>query len=335
MLTSTQAQERRAINAAARVFFRSGPHALNQEQRDLLTTSDAAGGAFVSQAFDTAFLEASKYFGPVFNLVHRKDSENGEPTKFAQTDPTGQTFSLLSEGSTSAYSKKQTPSVFSDVTNTATLISSVVYSLQELKEAFDLEAFLIRTAGLAVSRAREVAVTAGITNDGTSTALPNNPAGGMLAGVTAGVTQGSGTLSAGVTQAQLLNLSASVDRSYFENGAYMASPSVESALRAQTDTTGRLLYPIDDATGLLRIGGKLLYPNTAMAANGTASSPLVLFGDYSRFYSVLNAGGVKIRVLTENSPTLPFMTREMLIYTRIGATTGVANSVKALVSAAS
>ena len=80
----------------------------------------------------------------------------------------------------------------------------------------------------------------------------------------------------------------------------------------------------------------LLYPNAAMPAAGTASAPLVTFGDYSKAYSVLNAGGVRIKVISNNeSPASTLLTREMIIYARIGATTGVSNSVKALVSASS
>lgn len=337
MITSSQAQAelRNKVNAAARVFFRNGASALNKENRDLLTTSDTAGGALVSQAFDSAFVEASKFNGNVWNMVHRKDSENGEPTKFVTSDPTGQTFSLAGQGSTSARSKAQQPTMFSDVTDTDTLLTSVVYSVQELDDAFDLESFLMRTAGLAVSRARELAVTLGTTNDGTNTALPNSPSGGMLAGVSAGVTQASGTLAAGPTYAQLSTLAGSVDRSYYQNGAFMASPSVETFLRSQVDSTGRPLYQIGD-DGLLVVAGRKLFPNTGMAAAGTASAPLVLFGDYSRFYSVLNAGGIKIKVvMNDASPALNMLTRMMIIYTRLGATTGVSNAVKALVSAAS
>jgi HK97 family phage major capsid protein len=210
----------------------------------------------------------------------------------------------------------------------------VIFSVQELSDSFDLESFLNRIAGLAVARAREVAVTVGTTNDGTNTVLPNSPAGGMLAGVSAGVTQSAGTLAAGITYAQLSALAGSVDRSYYANGAFMASPSVETALRSQVDSTGRPLYQVGD-DGLLIIAGRKLYPNSAMAASGTASAKLVLFGDYSRFYSV-NAGDVKIKVLSnDGSPSLAFNTREMLIYTRLAATTGVSNAVKALVSAAS
>jgi HK97 family phage major capsid protein len=214
-------------------------------------------------------------------------------------------------------------------------VSSVIFSVQELSDSFDLESFLNRIAGLAVARAREVAVTVGTTNDGTNTVLPNSPAGGMLAGVSAGVTQSAGTLAAGITYAQLSALAGSVDRSYYANGAFMASPSVETALRSQVDSTGRPLYQVGD-DGLLIIAGRKLYPNSAMAASGTASAKLVLFGDFSRAYSLLSVDGVKIKILSNNSsPNLALLTREMLIYTRLGATTGVSNAVKALVSAAS
>jgi len=335
MSLSQKARENRAkINAAAKVFFKSGSAALTPEQRALLTNTDSAGGALVSQSFDQAFLEASKFYGPVWDLVHRKDSDNGAPTKLVVTDATSQAFSLVTQGTTSGSSKAQSPTVFSDIVGTDDLVSSVIFSVQELSDSFDLESFLNRIAGLAVARAREVAVTVGTTNDGTNTVLPNSPAGGMLAGVSAGVTQSAGTLAAGITYAQLSALAGSVDRSYYANGAFMASPSVETALRSQVDSTGRPLYQVGD-DGLLIIAGRKLYPNSAMAASGTASAKLVLFGDYSRFYSV-NAGDVKIKVLSnDGSPSLAFNTREMLIYTRLAATTGVSNAVKALVSAAS
>ena len=331
VLPESKEQRKAKLNAAARHFFRHGHRPNAPEQRALLSTSDAAGGALVAQAFDDAFVEASKFFGPIWNLVHRKDAETGEPTKFVVSDSTNQTFSLVTQGTTSASSVAQQPTVFSDVTDTDTLISSFVYSVQELNDAFDLTSFLIRNAGLAISRARETALTLGTTNDGTSTALPNNP--GLLAGVTAGVTQTSGTLAAGITYAQLSALAGSIDRSYYQSGTFMASPSVETFLRSQVDSTGRPLYEIGD-DGFLIVAGRKLFPNSAMAANGTASSKLVLFGDYSKFYSVLNTG-LRINVISDESSALSLLTREMIIYTRLGATTGVSNSVKALASAAS
>jgi HK97 family phage major capsid protein len=332
IISDTSESRNAKINSAARTFFGKGVAGLNREERALLTTGDTTGGALISQSFDSVFVEAAKYFGPVWNLVNRKDAANAEPTKFVVSDDTERTFSLLTEGTTSAYSVKQTPTLFSDIDGTDTLVSSVVYSVQELDDAFDLESFLTRNAGVAVSRAWETAITLGLDN-GTSSALPNSPSGGLLGGISAGVTQAGGTLAAGVTTANLQALAGSVDRAYYQNGSFMASPSVETFLRSQVSTTGKQLYKIDPNTGYLIIAGRPLVPNAAMAENGTASSPLVLFGDYSKAYNVLNAGGLKIMVISESQVTNIFA-KEMIMYTRIGASAGLSTSVKSLVSAA-
>jgi HK97 family phage major capsid protein len=281
------------------------------------------------------FILGSRYSGNIFSLVHRKDATSGNPLKFVVTDGTNQTFSLLSEGGTSAASVAQQPTVFSDIADTDTLISSVIFSVQEAEDAFDLTNFLNRIAGNAVLRAWEHGITLGTTNDGSNTALPNSPAGGFLQSVSAGVTQTAGQLAAGPTYAQLNSLAGSVDRSYYQNGAFMASPSVETFLRGQVSTTGKPLYKIDENTGFLLIAGRPLYPNAAMQAAGTASAPLVLFGDYSKAWNVLNAG-VKMKVIANDaSPTLAMTTRELIIWTRLGQSAGLNNAVKSLVSAAS
>ena len=337
IITQRDSKEQRdKVLSAARKFFRDGAVGLNAEQRALLTSSDSAGGALISQSFDDVFVEASKFYGPIWNLVNRKDNANGEQTKFVVTDGTNQTFSLLAEGTTAASSVAQQPTVLSHITSVDTLVSSVVYSVQEAEDVTDLNAFLNRLAGTAVSRAREVAISSGITNDGTATALVNCPTGGLLAGVTAGVTQTSGELAAGPTYAQLSALAASVDRSYYQTGSFMASPSVEAFLRSQVDSTGKALYPIDVNTGLLTIAGRMLYPNAAMPPISTPSSKLVIFGDYSKTWNVLNAG-LHLRVIgnNEESPALQWLTRELIIDQRIGQSAGLSSAVKALVSSAS
>jgi HK97 family phage major capsid protein len=335
VITQRDSKEHRAkVNSAARTFFRKGAEALNAEQRALLTTSDTAGGAFVSQSFDDAFIEASKFFGPIYNLVHRKDAENGEPTKFVVTDGTNQTFRLLTQGTTSASSGAQQPTIFSTIANTDTLISSVIYSIQELDDAFDLNSFLTRIAGTAVSRARETAITVGTTNDGSNTALPNCPVGGLLGAVTTGAT--TATLAAGIGYDDLVALGGSVDHSYYLAGAYMASPSVHTYLLSQKDAMGRPYYLVDSATGLLMINGKPLYVNAAMPAYNVASSPVVLFGDYSKAWNVLNAG-LRLTTIGNNdeSAALSYLTRELIVWTRLGQSAGLSSAVKALVTASS
>jgi HK97 family phage major capsid protein len=175
------AEHRAKVNEAARTFLRHTESGLNAEQRALLTTSDTTGGALVSQLFDDTFIEASKFSGNIFDLVHRKDAATGEPTKFVVTDGTNQTFSLLSEGTTSAKSVAQTPTVFSDITGTDTLVSSVVYSVQELEDASDVISFLNRIAGNAVLRAWEHAISRGRQTTGRARHSPTLPLAGFSA----------------------------------------------------------------------------------------------------------------------------------------------------------
>jgi HK97 family phage major capsid protein len=273
IIQSTSKNERAKVNDAARIFFKHGEGGLNAERRALLTTSDTTGEAVVSQLFDSTFIEASKFAGNIFDLVNRKDAATGEPTKFVVTDGTNQTFSLLTEGTTSARSANQTPTLFSDITGTDTLVSSVVYSVQELEDASDVISFLNRIAGNAVLRAWEHAITLGTTNDGSSTALPNSPSGGFLGFVVEGAT--TSTLAAGIGYSDLIGLTGSVDHSYYVNGAYMASASTHKYLLGLKDGQGRPYFLVNEDTGLLMINGKPLYVYAAMPAYNAASSPVV------------------------------------------------------------
>ncbi len=119
------AEKRRAkLNSAARSFFNHGASGLNAEQRAILTTSDTAGGALISQSFDDVFVEAAKFFGNIFNMVHRKDAPDGSPIKTVTTDTTAQSFSLVTQGTTSASGVAQTPTVFSNIVDVDDLVSS-------------------------------------------------------------------------------------------------------------------------------------------------------------------------------------------------------------------
>jgi HK97 family phage major capsid protein len=174
----------------------------------------------------------------------------------------------------------------------------------------------------------------GTTNDGSSTALPNSPTGGFLGFVVEGAT--TATLAAGIGYTDLVNLAGSVDHSYYVNGSYMASPSVFQYLLGQKDSTSRPYYNVDPDTGLLMINGKPLYVNAAMPAYNAAGSPVCLFGQFSNAWNVLNAG-LRLKVIGNNdeSPALSFLTRELIIWTRLGQSAGLNNAVKSLVTAAS
>ena len=136
-----------------------------------------------------------------------------------------------------------------------------------------------------------------------------------------------------------MNLVSSVDHAYAVGGAFMVAPSTFNYFLTQKDSVGRPYYSdFDPETGLMRIANKLVYINNAMPvynpSSPTASSPIALFGDFSRAYAYLNGGGVKIRILRERfiADTLE---QYALIYHRLGAAKLVSGAVKALVTAAS
>lgn len=324
-------EKRRAkLNAAYRHLLRNGYRPNAPEQRDVSIASDGTVG--IPQEFESAWVSAQKFYGPIATLVKSADQTTGRARKFPVSDDTASTMSYVAEdGSTSGV--EEDPTLFSQIPGTTdSLVTTVLYSFQELSDAFSLESFIQNIAGIRVARAVEYALTLGKDN-GTTTQLPNSPTGGLLGNVSAGVTAGSGTLAAGPTYAQLSALSGSVDHAYRVNGAYMASPSVFNFLVEQVDTTGRPLYKFDPNTGLLIVAGKPLCVNAAMQAYNTASSPIVLFGDFSRAYAYLNGGGIRIKILSERYADQ--MLGAAVIYHRLAAATLVSNAVKSLVTAAS
>ena len=119
------------------------------------------------------------------------------------------------------------------------MLTTVKYSLQLLEDANGFENWIKDIAGLRVAGAVEYTLTLGKDN-GTNTALPNSPTGGLLTNVTTGATTSS--LAAGIIYANLVALAGSVDHAYSVNVAYMSSGSVHNYLLTQVDSTGRPSY---------------------------------------------------------------------------------------------
>jgi HK97 family phage major capsid protein len=316
------------VSTAYRSLLKHGSDSTRIEQRDVLTSND--GAALIPQEFDSAYVSALKFYGPIATLVHQRDASSGAPQKFSISNDVAATMTYLSESTTTS-SVEADPTLLSQVPATDTLVTTVKYSIQMLEDANSFESWIRDIAGLRVARAVEYALTLGKDN-GSTTVLPNSPTGGVLGSVTTGAT--TSTLAAGIGYSDLVALAGSVDHAYYVNGAYLASPSVHNYLLGQKDSTSRPYYNVDPDTGLLMINGKPLYVNNAMPAYNAASSPVVLFGDYSRAYAYVNGGGLKIRVLRERY-IADTMEGAAVIYTRLGATTLVSGAVKALVTAAS
>lgn len=331
VITNRDSKERRRkVNTAWRSLLLHGYNNTRPEQRDITIATD--GTVLIPQEFSKVIIEAQKFYGPIANLVKRIDSDNGRPWKLVNSDDTASTMTYIPETGATA-GVEADPTSQSTIPGTDSLVSVIKYSRQELEDAEDLQAFIQSVSGLRVARSVEHALTVGKDNGGNS-ALPNSPVGGLLANVPTGTTTAS--LAAGIGYSDLVNLAGSVDHAYYVKGVYMASPSVHNYLLGQKDSTSRPYYNVDPETGLLMINGKPLYVNNAMPAYNVASSPVCLFGDFSRALVYLNGsgvGGMKIRVLTERYADV--VEGAALIYTRLGSATLINGSVKALVTAAS
>jgi HK97 family phage major capsid protein len=328
--TETREERKAKLSAAYRHYLLHGSKPDAAEQRSLLTSGDTIGGALIPQEFEGVIHDALKFYGPIATLVAQRNANSGRPQKFTISDDTAATMTYIAEDGTSAATQAD-PTLQSHVPATDALVTTVKYSLQMLEDADSFESFIRDVAGLRCSRAVEYALTLGKDN-GTNTTLPNSPTGGLLGSVTTGAT--TSTLAAGIGYADLIALAGSVDHAYYVNGAYLASPSVHNYLLGQKDSTSRPYYNVDPSTGLLMVNGKPLYVNNAMPAYNAASSPVVLFGDFSRAYAYVNGGGMRIRVLHERY-AVDSLQGAAVIYQRLGAAKLVSGAVKALVTAGS
>lgn len=315
--------QRARVNAAWRSYLETG------ERRDL--SESGTGAALLPQEFSGVFTEAQKFYGPIGAMVKQEYEPNGRLRKLVISDDTASTMTYVAEDGSTASGVEEDPTLSSTIPGTDALVTRITYSIQALDDAFDLEGFLRSNATVRVSRAIEWALTVGQDN-GTNTPLPNSPTGGLLAGVSAGVTQGA--LADGVSYSALSQLAGTVDYQYRINGSFMVNPTTFTYLTEQVDSTGRPLYAFGD-DGLLYIAGKPVQVNAAMASYSTASKPAVLFGDFSRQYAYLNGGGVRIKILSENVGGAENFKRTMLVYHRIGAAQLLTNAVKSFVTAAS
>lgn len=318
------------LSVAYRHYLKHGSQPDSPEQRDLLTTSDGSGAALIPQEYDSVYHSALKFYGPIAELVAQRNDSTGRPQKFTVSDDTAATMTYIAEDATSTGAETD-PTLQSHVPATDALVTTVKFSIQMLEDASSFDSFIRDVAGLRVARAVEYALTLGKDN-GSNTALPNSPTGGLLGSITSGTT--TSTLAAGIGYDDLVALAGSVDHAYYVNGAYMANPATFQYFLGQRDSTGRPFYNVDPESGLLQINGKNLFVNNAMPAYTAASSPVVLFGDFSRAYAYVNGGGMRIRVLRERY-VADSLEQVALIYHRLGAAKLVSGAMKSLVTASS
>jgi len=296
----TPEQRKAAINAAFRSYARHGYGTLNAEQRDLLTTSDATGGALIPQEFEGVLHQAKLFYGGVSNRVTQKvTNSNGAPIKVSLANDTANGMVLLATEGTSGPAETD-PSFVSKTLGVDTVSAGLVkISFQELDDsAFDLESFIKGAFGVRYGRGLEKIVTTG--KDWAGTALPNQTTGGMLGMATVGTT--TATLAGGIGWSDIVNAFGALDAAYLgPDTGWMFNTGTRTTLLGMKDGFGRPFWtPDPSASGPFdKLLGYDVVLNQAMPASGVASATPILFGDMKSAYMLRTDGAPSILRLNE------------------------------------
>lgn len=320
---SIEGSERRALNKAFQTYMSTG------EVRDLLTTSDATGGAIIPQEFDVVLNNALKFYGPIASEVRQRFTDDGgRPLKVSLQNDTSNGLTLLSTEGTS--SPAETDPVFSSkIVGTDTLTGGLVkVSIQEVQDAqFDLGKLLEENFALRYGRGLEKAVTLG--TDSAGTTLPNQTSGGLLGAAPVGTT--TTVLADGIGWDDLVATYSALDPAYLPNGKWSMSSSTRSYLLGLKDGFGRPFFT-PDPSGQRPFDNLLGYPivlNQSMPATGAANATPILFGDYKQAYLLR----------TESRPSIVFLKERYMdtleygyfLYTRTGGTSLIQSASPAVV----
>jgi len=317
--TAQPVEERKAnYNRAFQQFaIRGSVHAVDAELRDLLTTSDATGGALIPQDFMGVIIDAKKYYGPVADRVRQKITDNkGTPLKISFSNDTGNGLTLLgTEGSTSP--SETDPTFVSKILGVDTVSGGLVkVSFQELEDSsFDLDAFLRQHFALRYGRGLEKAITLGVDSAGTT--LPNQNSGGLLASATVGTTTTS--LANGIGWDDLTAAYGALDPAYVNpNTAWMFNSTSRATLLGMKDGFGRPFWtPDPSADGPFdKLLGYDVVINQSMPNIGGANATPIAFGDLTQAYMLRTDGAPSILRLNERyADTLEV---GFFLYSRIG-----------------
>jgi HK97 family phage major capsid protein len=306
------------LNKAFRSYFRTGQ--ISEEYRDLLTTSDATGGALIPQEFFPELTNSLKYSGPIATKVKNRVTDgNRRPLKVSLGNDTANGLTLLATQGTS--SPQETDPVFeSKLLGADTVTGGLVkISFEEFADSnFSLDSLIREYFGLRYARGIEKAITLGVDNSGTQ--LPNFSAGGLVAAATVGQT--TSALADGIGWNDLTSTLNAVDPAYQnENTAWAMSSTTRNYLVGLKDGFGRPYFTPDPSGNkpFQQILGYDIVINQSMVGyNGTggANAVPILFGDLQRSYLLRTDGAPSILRLNERyADTLEY---GFFMWSRIG-----------------
>jgi HK97 family phage major capsid protein len=287
-------EKRDKINADFRSYARTG----RIEERSLLTTADATGGALIPVDFYPELTNALKFFGPIATKVKQRVTDsNGSPLKISLgTDTTNGLTLLATEGSSVPV---ETDPVFqSKLLGVDTVTGGLVkISFEEMADSsFNLDTAIRDYFGMRYGRGLEVAITTG--KDSAGTTLPNQSSGGLLGAATVGTT--TATLAGGIGWTDLANVFASLDPAYSITPSWVMNSATRSYLIGLKDGFGKpyFLNSPGNSAPFDSIMGFPIVLNQAMPNMGASATP-ILFGDLEKSYLLRTDGAPSILRLNE------------------------------------
>ena len=312
-------EQRKAINTAFQDYARRNWSGMRPENRDLLTTSDATGGAFIPQLFSGVLVDALKFYGPVAQKVEQKiTANNGAPLKVSYDNDTANGLTLLGTEGTSSPAETD-PTLVSHILGVDTVTGGLVkVSLQELEDSsFDLDSFIRSKFSIRYARGLEQIVTNG--KDSAGTTLPNSSTGGLNGMATVSGTTVS--LAAGIGWDDLTTAFAALDPAYIgPNTAWVMNSGTRGYLLGLKDGFGRPYFTPDPVSGkaFAQLLGYDVVLNQSMPNMGANATP-ILFGDLQRSYMLRTDGEPSILRLNERyADTLEV---GFYLYSRVGGLT--------------
>jgi HK97 family phage major capsid protein len=309
----TGEEQRDRINRAFRSYARTGRIA--EEHRDLLTTSDATGGALIPQEFFPELVNALKFFGPIASKVKQRITDsNGAPLKVSLGNDTTNGLVLLGTEGTSGPAETD-PTFQSKLLGVDTVTGGLVkISFEEMADSsFSLDTAIRDYFGMRYGRGLEVAITTG--KDSAGTTLPNQSAGGLLGAATVGTT--TATVAAGIAWKDLVATFAALDPAYCITPSWVMNSSTRSYLISLVDGFGKpyFLNSPGNSAPFDSIMGFPIVLNQAMPNMGASKTP-ILFGDLEKSYLLRADGSPSILRLNERfADTLEI---GFYLWTRIG-----------------
>jgi HK97 family phage major capsid protein len=312
----------KAIRTLRQYFVTGSGEGASREVRDLVSDVDTQGQALVQQEYVNSITRAAAYVSPIVNLISKEVYKaTGRSTRWPVADDTGRVASLVADGANTP--APYDPVLFSTASASSDpVVSKVAYSYQFAQDVANWEAFLDAMAGETIARAVSSGLLLG--KDQIGNVLPNQSTGGLIGNSPKGATSASATA---LSYQDLTNLAASVNLEYYNKGVFLVGASTYQYLLAQVDSTGRALYKIDEATGQLKVAGKLVYAANELNALGASNVPVALFGDFSKAYGYAQ-GSTNITVSRETH--VDVMIVEAFISHRFSGQSLVASAVKSL-----